>query len=264
MTLHLIGIGYKKSHINLEQLEIIKKSKKIFLEYYTSFFENSFEELEELFEKKINICYREDIEILIEKKILELSKKEDISLLIIGDPLIATTHSDLILRCYEKNIEIKIYQNISVLNLIGRCGLSLYKFGKITSIPFYNDKFMPKTPFIYLLENNKIKAHTLFLLDLNPKENKYLDIKSSLNFFLKIQKKIEEDEEHDYETNLVNENTKFIMCSKLGFKDEKIIFSSLKKLIELDKKFNFEPPLCLIYPNNLNEIEKLYLKKFEK
>ena len=258
MTLNLIGIGYKKEDITFEQLKIIKKSKNVFLEYYTSFYEDDFNSLENFLNKKIEILKREDIEILIEEKVLEKAKKDEVSLLILGDPLIATTHSDLLLRCDEIKIKTKIYNNISVLNLVGKTGLNLYKFGKITSIPFYNEKFMPKTPFNYFLENSKINSHTLFLLDLKPDENKYLSISNALNFLLEIQK-----DEKEEKNILIDENTKVVACSKLGFKDEKIIFSKLKNIIEFDKKNNLEPPICIIIPSLMNEIEEEYLKKFE-
>ena len=42
MTLHLIGIGYKKEHISFEQMELIKNSKEVYLEYYTSFYQDEF------------------------------------------------------------------------------------------------------------------------------------------------------------------------------------------------------------------------------
>jgi diphthamide biosynthesis methyltransferase len=48
--LHLIGIGYKKENLSYDMLEIIKTADEVFLEYYTSFYQNSFEEL---LEKKL-------------------------------------------------------------------------------------------------------------------------------------------------------------------------------------------------------------------
>ena len=265
MTLHLIGIGYKKEHINFEQLQIIKKSKKVFLEFYTSFYEDDFSTLEKFLDKKIEICLREDIENHIEEKIILRSKNEDISLLVLGDPLIATTHTDLILRCDKLGAKVKVYNNISILNLISKTGLNLYKFGKITSIPFFNDKFMPRTPYFYFLDNHKMGAHTLFLLDLKPDENKYLDVSSSLKYFEKVQKIIDENDElEENDIGLINDDTHFIVCSKMGFSDEKIGYDTLKNLIKKDKENKFKPPLCIIAPGDLNEIEEKYLEKFEK
>ena len=76
MTLHLIGIGYKKEDITIEQKKVIEKCENVFLEYYTSFYEDDFSEVEKFLKKKIKICKRIDIEIKVEKKILEKAKKK--------------------------------------------------------------------------------------------------------------------------------------------------------------------------------------------
>ena len=169
-----------------------------------------------------------------------------------GDPLIATTHTDLLLRCKENNIEFKIYNNISILNLIGKTGLQLYKFGKITSIPFFNEKFMPITPLKVLEENLSIKAHTLFLLDLNPSKDDalksdkiFLSVEESLNFLIHIQKKENKD--------LFNLKSKIFVCLKLGFSDEKIIFESIGDILKRRDLNKY--PCCLIFPSTMDEIE---------
>ena len=270
MTLHLIGIGYKKEHINPEMLEIIKKSKEIFLEYYTSFYQTDFKELEKYIGKKINIVNREVIETQIEDKIINPAKNQEIALLVIGDPLVATTHTDLILRCKKLNVKSKIYNNVSIANFITRTGLQYYKFGKITSIPFYNEKFMPRTPYLVFLENQKINAHTLFLLDLNPSNDiaykgniKYLKAHSALEFLLEIPKLMFDfDEIEEKYTKIITPKTKAIICSRLGFDDSKIIYSKIENLIKYDKKDNLKEPLCIIIPGKLHEIEEEYLNLF--
>ena len=271
MTLHLIGIGYKKEHINPEMLEIIKNSKEVFLEYYTSFYQTDFDELKNYLGKRINIVDRVVIESQIEDKIINPAKNDEISLLVIGDPLVATTHTDLILRCKELDVKSKIYNNVSIANFITNTGLQFYKFGKITSIPFYNEKFMPRTPYMVFLENQKINAHSLFLLDLNPSNDvaykgniKYLKTHSALEFLLKIpQIMLEMDEIEEKDANLINGETKAVICSRLGFDDAKIIYSTIDKLIEYDKENTLKEPLCVIIPSKMHEIEEEYLNLFK-
>ena len=248
MTLHLIGIGYKSEHINFEQFNIIKKSEKIFLEYYTSFYQDSFSKLEKFLKKKITICDRKFIENEIDEKIIKLAKNKNISLLILGDPLIATTHTDLILRCKKKKIKCEIYNNISIGNLITKTGLNFYKFGKITSIPFFAKNFMPETPYKYFLDNYKIGAHTLFLLDLKPDEKKFLSINQALNFLFEIQKKLKKKN--------LNGDTKIIILEKMGFDCEKIYYNKINFFLKND---NFQPPLCIIIPGKLNFVEEEFL-----
>lgn len=268
--LHLIGIGVRKEHINAEMLEAIKKSDKVFLEYYTSFYEDSFEELSKYIGKEIIICDREDIESKIEEKIFEPAKEKDISLLVIGDPLIATTHTDLILRTKELKIDTKVYNNVSIGNFITRTGLQFYKFGKITSIPFISEKFMPRTPFMVYSDNHKMGAHTLFLLDLNPSNDiaykgnsKYLKAHEALEYLLKIPKIMVDNEEmEEKDSYILDEDTPAVICSRLGFSDEEIVYDSIEGLIKIDKAKNFKEPLCIIIPGDMHEMEEKFLNQF--
>ena len=269
--LHLIGIGAKKEHINQEMLDAIKKSEKVFLEYYTSFYQDSFENLEKYIGKKIEICDREDIESKIEKKILEPSKKDDIALLVLGDPLIATTHTDLLLRAKELKIKTKVYNNVSIANAITRTGLQFYKFGKITSIPFFSEKFMPRTPLMVYLDNHRIGAHSLFLLDLNPSNDiankgyeKYLKASDSLQFLLDIQKVMLDNEEiEEKDAQSLDGETPAIICSRLGFDDEQILYGEISELIALDSKLPHKEPLCIILPGDMHEMEEKFLDQFK-
>jgi len=265
--LHLIGIGIKKEHINFEMLDAIKKSDKVFLEYYTSFYQDDFDTLSKFIDKKIEICDRVDIESNIEEKILLPAKNKEISLLIIGDPLIATTHTDLLLRANELKIKTKIYNNVSIGNFITRTGLQFYKFGKITSIPFFSSKFMPRTPFLVHLDNYKMGAHTLFLLDLNPSNDiaykgkeKFL---KALQFLLDIPHIMFENEEiEEKETIVIDEDTMAVICSRLGFDDEIIVYGTILDLIQYDMEENLKEPLCLIIPGDMHEMEEKYLSQF--
>ena len=268
--LHLIGIGVRKEHINPEMLKAIEKSDKVFLEYYTSFYETDFEELSKYLKKEIIICDREMIESRIETEILTPAKNTDISLLVLGDPLIATTHTDLLLRAKELNIKTKVYNNVSIGNFITRTGLQFYKFGKITSIPFFSDKFMPRTPYLIYLDNYKMGAHSLFLLDLNPSNDiaykgnkKFLSAYEALEFLLKIPKIMLENEEiEEKDTLAIDEETPAIVCSRLGFEDEEIVFDNVGGLIQIDKKRQFKAPVCIIIPGDMHEMERKFLEQF--
>ncbi len=270
--LHLIGIGYKKENITFEMIEVIKKCDKVFLEYYTSFYQDSFEDLSKFLGKEIEICDREKIESHIEDLILKPAKDKEIALLVLGDPLIATTHTDLLLRCNELKVESKVYNNISIANLVTKTGLQFYKFGKITSIPFYSEKFMPRSPYLVYSDNYKMGAHSLFLLDLNPSNDvaykghsKFLKAHEAFEFLLKIPKiMVEEEEAEEKDTMNIDEDTPAIICSKLGFDDEEIIYDSIGSLIKIDKHRNFEPPLCIIIPGDMHEMEEKFLNQFNE
>ena len=268
--LHLIGIGYKKEDITYEQLEVIKQSEQVFLEYYTSFFQDSFEELEEFIGKKITVCDRDVIENKIEETIISPAKKSDVSLLILGDPLVATTHTDLLLRCRKQDVETKVYHNISIANLITDTGLQFYKFGKITSIPFFNKSFMPRTPFMVYHDNYKMGAHSLFLLDLNPSgdtaykgNEKYLKAHDALQFLLDIPKlMVDEEEIEEKDSYCIDEEVNALICSRLGFNDATIVSGTIGELIDYDKKHELKEPLSIIITGDLHEIESEFIEQF--
>jgi len=268
--LHLIGIGIKKENLSYEVMDIIKNSNKVFLEYYTSFYQDSIEVLEKFVGKKIVLADRDLIESRIEDEIINPAKLDDIALLVIGDPLIATTHTDLLLRAKEVGVETKVYNNVSIGNFITKTGLQFYKFGKITSIPFFSEKFMPRTPFLTYLDNYKMGAHSLFLLDLNPSndvaykgEEKYLFAYRALEFLLSIPKLMLENEEiEEKDTLIIDSETNAIICSRLGFDNEKIIYGEIKDLIALDKVEKLQEPLCVIIPGDLHEMEEKFLEQF--
>lgn len=121
-----LGLGDEKD-ITVKGLEVIKQSKRIFLESYTSILTVGIERLENFYGKKIEIAYRETCEIEIENILDEISKDSDkeaiYSFLVVGDPFCATTHSDLFLRATSRGIRIKTIHNASIINAIGITGL---------------------------------------------------------------------------------------------------------------------------------------------
>ena len=58
-------------------------------------------------------------------EILQNASSKDVALLVVGDPFGATTHTDLILRAREANINCKIIHNASIMNAVGCCGLQV-------------------------------------------------------------------------------------------------------------------------------------------
>ena len=164
--LYLIGLGLgNEKSMSVYGLETIKKCKKVFLENYTSKLES----------KNFNFKFIDVNRAFVENFNVLEAKKEDIALCIIGDVFGATTHISIYNECKEKNINVEVINNASIITAVGISGLSLYNFGKIASIPFENKNV--KTP-VEILENNlKINAHTLFLLDLDPEKNKFLSVK---------------------------------------------------------------------------------------
>lgn len=58
-------------------------------------------------------------------EILDKANKEDVVLLVVGDPFGATTHADILLRAKDLNIDTQVIHNASIMNAIGCCGLQV-------------------------------------------------------------------------------------------------------------------------------------------
>lgn len=243
MTLYLIGIGLNdEKDISLKGLETVRKCDIVYLENYTSKLNCPIGRLERLYKKNIILADRD----LVEKNgiILENAKNKNVAFLIIGDVFSATTHIDLMLRAKKGAISFKIIHNASILTAVGITGLQIYKFGKVTSIPFGNENI--KSPIDVLKNNQKMGLHTLFLLDLDPVKNRYLSAQQAIQYLLK---------------NKVKKNILAIACAQLGSENPII---KVKTLNELEKVKIDKFPQCLIIPGKLHFMEEEALKIWEQ
>src|SRR3989344_6609761 len=124
MTLYFIGLGLAdEKDISLKGLELIKKCESVYLENYTSVLGCSVEKLENLYGKKIILADRELVEKKAEQTILSDAKKKNVAFLVVGEPMAATTHIDLMLRAKELNIKFRVVHNASIMSAIGITGL---------------------------------------------------------------------------------------------------------------------------------------------
>lgn len=168
--LYLIGLGLGDAKdVTLKGLEIIKKVDKIYLENYTSILSCGQEELEKLYGRSIIVCDREMMEQGCEV-ILDSAEDGEAAVLVVGDPLNATTHTDLLLRAASRNISYQIIHNASIINAVACCGLQIYNFGETVSIPYWTDSWKPESYYDKILRNRQNGLHTLCLLDIKVKE----------------------------------------------------------------------------------------------
>ncbi len=94
------------------------------------------------------------------------AKTEDIGFLVVGDPLCATTHVDLMLRAKALGIEVEVIHNTSVMGAAASCGLQLYQYGYTVSIPLFEGEWKPSSFYERIKYNKEGGMHTLCLLDI--------------------------------------------------------------------------------------------------
>ena len=243
MPLYFIGLGLSnEKDISINGLEAVKKCDIVYLENYTSILNCKKEDLEKLYSKKIILARRSLVE-ADNNEIIENAKAKNVAFLVIGDPFAATTHIDLFLRAKKEGIKCNVIHNASIASAVGITGLQVYKFGKITSIPLENENI--ETPYDVLKGNLSLGSHTLFLLDLNPDEEKFMSVNDAIRYLLKVELKRNE--------RIFSEKTLCVGCARIGSESQVIKAGSAKDLL----KFNFGKPVhCLIVPGKLHFMEE--------
>jgi diphthine synthase len=244
--LYLIGLGLSWKDLSMKALEALNNSEEIYLETFTSVADFTPLQLQRLLGKPVHLLDRKQVE--EEMVFLDESAIKNVSLLIYGDPLAATTHQEILLQAKKKNIEAKVIHAPSIFTAISETGLSLYRFGKTASIVLKEKSFAPESFFDTLVENQKIDAHTLFLLDLKPHENKFLKIPEAIETLIAINDKRKE--------KIFTKDTLVISCARLGSETALIKSGKASEIMKAD--FG-KPPYCLIVPAKLNHKEEEFI-----
>ncbi|KAF9463563.1 Diphthine synthase [Collybia nuda] len=167
---YIIGLGLSdEKDVTLRGLEAIKNSTRVYLEAYTSILMIQKERLEAFYGKELILADRDMVETESDE-ILHNAANEDVSLLVVGDPFGATTHTDIILRARALKIPTRVVHNASIMNAVGACGLQLYGFGQTVSLVFFTETWKPDSFYDRIKENADLGLHTLVLLDIKVKE----------------------------------------------------------------------------------------------
>ena len=243
MPLYFIGLGLNnEKDITINGLHAVKKCDLVYLENYTSVLNCSKQDLEKFYNKKIIPANRKMVE-SDDNEIIKNSKTKNVAFLVVGDSLAATTHIDLYLRAKKEGINCFVIHNSSILTAVGITGLQLYKFGKTTSIPLENENV--ESPYDVLKGNLSLGLHTLFLLDLNPEEEKFMTINDAIRYLLKVELKRNE--------KIFSEKIFCVGCARIGSENQLIKSGTAKELL----KFDFEKPVhCLIVPGKMHFMEE--------
>lgn len=268
--LYLIGTGlYSYENLTIEGLKAIEKSKFVYIDYYTSKLGTDISELESKLNKKIIIADRELLE--QSDEILNNAKENDVSLLVIGDPIAATTHNSFRIDAMQKGIKVSIIHNASVFTAVANTGLELYKFGATCSISYPNNGVYGKVAYNIIEKNLKNDMHTLCLMDIkiNQIDDKdYMDyIKTGVKKYMPDRFMIPYEAieileilEKEENKKIIDNNTKIFVCSRLGAPDEKIISGTIEEL----KKIKYDKPLyCMVIPSkNMHFVEEDFYNLF--
>lgn len=222
--LTFIGLGlYDEKDISIKGLEAAKEADTVYLEFYTSNLAGcNIEDVKAQLNKRVKILSREDVE----NKALPVEEAEDkkVVFLTAGDPMAATTHVDLRLRAEKEGIETKLIHSSSIFSAVpSQLGLQHYKFGRTVTLPFIREeKDYPASPYQNIAENKERGLHSLVLLDIDSKDQRYMDVDEGIQALIEL--------ENRFEQKVIEEKTLLAGLARVGSKNPEIRADYPKKL----------------------------------
>jgi diphthine synthase len=243
-----IGLGlFDDGGIPRAAVEVLKGCQRIFAEFYTSkLARGAFDSLVEELGLNIEVLDREAVE--NHDRVIEAFKdQKDLrcAFLCAGDPLTATTHQDLRIRAGREGITTRIIPAASIVSAApALAGLSIYKFGRITTIPFPEEGYFPQSPYDVIRENLDHGCHTLVLLDIQADRDRYMTANRGLEYLLELEAKLVK--------HVLGPDTVVCVVARAGSVSPLVRAGYVKDMIKAD----FGPPLhCLMIPGTLHFLE---------
>lgn len=251
--LYLIGLGlWNEDDIPGGAMDALKKCDHIFCEFYTNKWAGNMDNLEKISGKKIKLLERIEVE---SEMLIELAKNKKVALLIPGDPLTATTHSELMIAAKKAKIHVRIIHASSIFTAIAQTGLQIYKFSRSTTLVFPEEKFKPTSPYDVIAENQKLGLHTLVLLDIKYDTEKYMSAPEAIDILLDIEK--------EKGKNVINDNTMIVVCCQLGSDSQIIRYEKAKNILK-DNSLKDNIPAVIIFPGKMHFKEEELLNLWKK
>ena len=250
LTLYIIGLGIREETELTEKLiSILRRCKYVYWENYTSPATYNLSDIIRILEREVRVLRREDLEERIEDIIVD-AKKENVAILVCGDPLIATTHVNIILEAKRMGIEYRVFHASSILSAgIGESGLHLYKFGPSGTI-VREEKVSNRRNIDILKFNLENGLHTLYFLEYD-KDEEYIMPPS---YAIKILSK--------YAGNILsNYNPYIIILCGIGTQNPYKRALKYNEVIKLLNKLPVDKPCIIIVSGQLHYMEKEYIEK---
>ena len=251
--LTLIGLGLNDERdLTLRGIEAAKKAEKVYCELYTGKWLGSIESLQKILGKEqVFPLRRQDLE-EGSMKVLEEAKRKDIAILIQGDPMVATTHSSLLMDARKLGIDTRIIHNSSIFSAVAETGLHIYKFGSTVTIPFLEKtggKFS-KSVYDAIMRNKMAGLHTLCLLDVGAEGGSFMSPKRAAGILMGMERQFGE--------GAIEPCQKIVVFSNAGG-DSRTFYGEIEVL---DPEISELTPSVLIIPGKMHFTEEEFLQTF--
>ncbi len=182
------------------------------------------------------------------------------AVLVVGDPMQATTHIDLQLRAENAGIPVHVVHGISITTLVpGATGVSNYKFGRSTTLTYPYGDWIATSPLEVMLQNYSQKLHTLVLFDLDPSgagtgDQRPMQAFDAAESIAKMVAKYKEMDLTEEQVERIGKISSFevVLCSDLGTDDQRLQTTTIGTLgTKSSGRLN-----CMVLLANLSEIER--------
>ncbi|ASJ10177.1 diphthine synthase [Thermococcus sp. P6] len=253
MAIYFIGLGlYDEKDITLKGLETARKCDLLFAEFYTSLMAGTtLDRIEGLIGKPIRRLSREEVELHFESIVLSEARERDVAFLTAGDPMVATTHSDLRLRARELGIESYVIHAPSIYSAIAITGLQVYKFGKSATVSYPEKNWFPTSHYDVIRENGERGLHTMLFLDVKAEENRYMTANEAMEILLRVEDMRKE--------KVFTPDTLVVVLARAGSLDPTLKAGYVRDMLGED--FGGQPHVMVV-PGRLHVVEAEYLVAF--
>ena len=246
MALHLIGLGlHDATDVTVKGLERIRRADVVYAEFYTAILTGTtHDELERFLGRPVQVLDRLGVE-KGGRDLVDEARVKEVALLTAGDPLTATTHTDLIVRAREAKVAVRVVHGPSIYSAApGLLGLQHYKFGRTTTLVRPEPKWFPTSPFDAVSENQGRGLHTLVLLDIKADEGYFMTANEGLDLLVALAKRTGND--------WFGPASQVGVVARAGSDGGRVVTGSVADLLTED----FGKPLhCLVVPGPLHDVE---------
>ena len=239
--LWFVGLGVS-GRISADVADVLGSSDHVYLEQFTSpVGEHTVSAIQEITKGRLSVAKRWQVE--DGSEILKNAKDGRVALVSYGDPMIATTHAELMTRAVSEGIRTHMIHGASAVTAtVGECGMHYYKVGRVATI--MNDAKSVGTPY-YVIHRNLVEGnHTVLLLEYNHEEGFFLGPGDALALLV--------GEEAGQRRNVIRPDTFAVVASRVGTPEAAITGGQISHLAERD--FG-GPPHSIIIPGRMHFTE---------
>ena len=238
--LTFVGLGLGDQGTSIAGVNAIRDSDISYLEYYTTpHAPRLLQELERASGTTLSVVDRTFVE--DGKRIIREAREGNVVLAVQGDPMIATTHSDLRVRAISEGIQTAVIHGTTIpAAAASASGLHYYKFG--ATVTFTRESVNYHQQVYGRVHQNLLEgSHTLLLLEFDTERGEGASPQSLMEGLLAAEK--------NFKRAVVSERTFMVVLSRVGTDAERIRAGTIESLRALDYG---EPPHVAIVPGKMH------------